>query len=170
MLFNSLDFLLIFLPAALLGYHSIKNIKLKLAWITILSLVFYAYWNWKFVGLIIISVIIDFICGKRITDFRLSDRRKAKKWMIVSIVTNLVILGFFKYCDFFIGSANFFLDSTEKFQLLNIILPVGISFYTFQSMSYSIDLYRGDAKPARSFLNFSQLMILRHPLPKHPLG
>ena len=160
MLFNSLDFLLIFLPAALLGYHSIKNIKLKLAWITILSLVFYAYWNWKFVGLIIISVIIDFICGKRITDFRLSDRRKAKKWMIVSIVTNLVILGFFKYCDFFIGSANFFLDSTEKFQLLNIILPVGISFYTFQSMSYSIDLYRGDAKPARSFLNFSAYVTL----------
>ena len=131
MLFNSLDFLLIFLPVALLGYHSIKNIKLKLAWITILSLVFYAYWNWKFVGLIIISVIIDFICGKRITDFRLSDRRKAKKWMIISIVTNLVILGFFKYCDFFIGSANFFLDSTEKFQLLNIILPVGISSIPF---------------------------------------
>lgn len=160
MLFNSLDFLLIFLPIALIGYHLIKIDNLKLTWITVLSLIFYGYWNWKFIGLIIVSIIIDYICGKRIISFRTNNKSKAKKWMMISIVSNLSILGFFKYCDFFIESINFFVESNQKFQLLNIILPVGISFYTFQSMSYSIDLFRGDAKPAKSFLNFSAYVTL----------
>ena len=160
MLFNSLEFILIFLPITLIGFHLISNKKLKLTWITIFSLIFYGYWNWKFIGLIILSIIIDYLCGKKITELLPSSNARAKKWMLISIISNLAILAFFKYCDFFINSFNFFIDTSQKIELLNIILPVGISFYTFQSMSYSIDLYRGEAKPTKSFLHFTTYVTL----------
>jgi len=160
MLFNSLIFLFVFLPITLLGWYTIKGQSYRLLWITILSLVFYAYWNWMFIGLLLLSIGIDYYCGLRITRHVNTDNKLAKKWMITSIISNLLILGFFKYCDFFIKSVNLLSFLPSEISYLNIILPVGISFYTFQSMSYSIDLYRGDAKPANSFLTFSAYVTL----------
>jgi len=160
MLFNSFAFALFF-PIVLIIYWRLplrgQNIFLLLA-----SYFFYGYWDWRFLSLIAISTVVDFISGLRIeqagsgTDQSTLKRRKF--WLILSICTNLGILGFFKYFNFFIGTLDGTLsglgvDSSGLF--LNIILPVGISFYTFQTMSYTIDIYRGKMNPTRKFLDFA---------------
>jgi alginate O-acetyltransferase complex protein AlgI len=157
MLFNSVFFLLIFLPVFLILWHGIRNIKIRLVSLTLLSFFFYGYWDYRFVGLMLISIIIDYVCGEKIDAFLKIDKKKAKRWMLVSVFANLLILGFFKYFNFFVDSLYEVLPIEGIFSkpALNIILPVGISFYTFQSMSYSIDLYRGQAKKIKSFLHFS---------------
>ena len=160
MLFNSLEFLLIYLPLTLLGWFFISKKELKLTWIIVLSLVFYGYWNWRYVGLLLLSIVIDFYCGNRILSTLNTNKSASKKWMYVSIGANLFILGFFKYTDLILSSFNEFLPQSSHIELFNLLLPVGISFYTFQSMSYSIDLYRGDAPRAKSFLNFGAYVTM----------
>ncbi len=117
---------------------------------------FYAWWDIRFLVLMLISILIDFFCGRWIHNAAFKNRKKF--FLTLSIVSNLSMLGFFKYYNFFIESFN----STFSFAgipiqgpLLNIILPVGISFYTFQTLSYTIDIYRGTLKPASSFFAFS---------------
>ncbi|MCL4143782.1 UNVERIFIED_CONTAM: hypothetical protein GTU68_049562, partial [Idotea baltica] len=157
MLFNSFIFIIVFLPAFLLLWHGIKSVKFKLAVLTVMSFIFYGYWDYRFVGLMVISIIIDFICGEQIHKHLISEKKVAKRWMMVSIISNLTILGFFKYFNFFVDT--FFalipLEGIVSQPTLEVILPIGISFYTFQSMSYSIDLYRGEAQKVKSFLHFS---------------
>jgi alginate O-acetyltransferase complex protein AlgI len=157
MLFNSVFFILLFLPIFLLLWHSIKNIQSRLVVLTILSFVFYGYWDYRFVALMLISIVIDYACGEQISRHLRGNKAKAKRWMLVSVFANLSILGFFKYFNFFVDSLFEILPMESVFDrpTLNIILPVGISFYTFQSLSYSIDLYRGQAKKIKSFLHFS---------------
>ena len=118
------------------------------------SYYFYAYWDYRFLSLIIISTLVDYFTGNRI--YESQDLKSKKTFLALSIVVNLGVLFFFKYFNFFIDSANTAL-SNFNFSIthLDIILPIGISFYTFQSMSYSLDIYRGELKPAKSFLDFA---------------
>ncbi len=118
------------------------------------SYYFYAYWDYRFLSLIIISTLVDFFTGNRI--YETQNLKTKKTYLALSIFVNLGILFFFKYFNFFIDSANIGLAGLNvSLSNLDIILPVGISFYTFQSMSYSLDIYRGELKPAESFLDFA---------------
>ncbi len=159
MVFSSHIFLFYFLPLALCCYY-ISPQRLRPLVLTLLSYVFYGWWNPWFTLLMLGSTVVDYGCGKLISANPDSPgKRKAGLW--ISIVTNLSLLGFFKYAIFFATNAGTlmgwfgFAEVDPPEFLMKVILPVGISFYTFQSMSYSIDLYRGDAKPARNFVDFA---------------
>ncbi|HJP19863.1 MAG TPA: MBOAT family O-acyltransferase [Nitrospinota bacterium] len=118
------------------------------------SYYFYAYWDFRFLFLIVISSLVDYYAGKRI--YIANEKRKKKLFLSLSLIINLGILGFFKYFNFFIGSIETLFEGfNAPFSHLNIILPVGISFYTFQSMSYTIDIYRGSLKPTDDFIDFA---------------
>lgn len=144
MLFNSLTYA-IFLPLVFLLYwfYLEKNLKVQNFFLLIVSYVFYGWWDWRFLGLVFISSLIDYLCALWIEQSTEPGRRKL--FLALSIVTNLGLLFFFKYFNFFVNSFAD-LSNTLGFQAnhssLNIILPVGISFYTFQTMSYTIDVYR----------------------------
>ncbi len=157
MLFNSLDFA-VFLPIVFILYWFIanRNLKLQNALIVLASYYFYALWDWRFLFLIIFSTLVDYSVGYYLG--KTTESKKRKLLLAISIVVNLGFLGFFKYY-------NFFLDNfIEVFRLfgqpiqpssLNIILPVGISFYTFQTMSYTIDVYRKQLEPTKDLIAFS---------------
>ena len=144
MLFNSIAFL-IFLPITFILYWFLvnKTFKLQNFFILIASYVFYGSWDWRFLSLIIISSITDYLLGLKIHQSESNSKRKT--YLIISLVINLGVLGFFKYYNFFIDS---FIDLFRLFGVslnlstLSILLPVGISFYTFQTLSYTIDVYR----------------------------
>ena len=157
MLFNSLDFA-IFLPIVFLLYWFVtqKNLKLQNALIVLASYVFYGWWDWRFLSLIIFSTVVDYLIGQRLRTEDKQSKRKVLLW--TSIIVNLGFLGFFKYYNFFLENfANAF--SLFGMQInansLNIILPVGISFYTFQTLSYTIDVYRKKLEPTKDFVAFS---------------
>jgi len=161
MLFNSYEFLFLFLPVVLLGYYLLVPKGARLGWLTLLSYFFYGWWDWRFCSLMLISTLIDYQAGKHIGAS--DDRIVRRRWLILSMVSNLSLLGFFKYFDLAAQSVNqltalFGLDA--PIPLLHVVLPVGISFYTFQSMSYSIDIYLGAAKPARSIWSFACYVAL----------
>jgi len=156
MLFNSLDFL-IFLPIVFTIYWSLtKNLKLQNFLVLLSSYIFYGWWDYRFLLLIFISTIIDYSVGLKLPN---AAREKQKVLLSLSILCNLGLLGFFKYYNFFIDSwislLNGFGYSNESLWTLNIILPVGISFYTFQTMSYTIDIYRNNLKPTKDFISFA---------------
>ena len=156
MLFNSLDFA-IFLPIVFFTYWFVtaKNLKLQNFLVLIASYVFYGWWDWRFLSLIIFSTIVDYSIGRRLG---VEDDKKKRKYLLwSSIGINLGFLGFFKYYNFFLEN---FIDAFTLFgyslqaNSLNIILPVGISFYTFQTMSYTIDIYRRKLEPTRDLIAF----------------
>jgi D-alanyl-lipoteichoic acid acyltransferase DltB (MBOAT superfamily) len=157
MLFNSLDFA-IFLPIVFLLYWFVaqKNLKLQNALIVVASYVFYGWWDWRFLSLIIFSTVVDYLVGQRLRTEDKQSKRKVLLW--TSIIVNLGFLGFFKYYNFFLEN---FVDAFSLFGMqinansLNIILPVGISFYTFQTLSYTIDVYRKKLEPTKDFMAFS---------------
>lgn len=144
MLFNSFPFIFGFLPVALLGYYLIKVDRLQLWFLFASSIVFYAYWSRTYVFLLLFTVILDFFIAQAI--FRSKTQRGRKALLLTSVIANLTILGFFKYYNFFAASVNELLHglgvSSSLLPAFNLILPIGISFYTFQSMSYVIDVYR----------------------------
>jgi alginate O-acetyltransferase complex protein AlgI len=156
MLFNSSIFLFIFLPLALLGWYQIKSLKGRLIFLTVVSCFFYGYWDYRFVALMLFSICFDYFCGNKIHALTESNNLSARYWVAASIIINLAILGFFKYFNFFIDTAEAVWPGgfTSRVRL-DIILPVGISFYIFESMTYSIDIYRRIAKPAASFFHLS---------------
>ena len=157
MLFNSPEFLL-FLPIVFGLYWFVvqRNLKAQNALLVIASYVFYGWWDWRFLGLIALSTLVDFFVGLQIDKAHVKRDRRA--WLGVSLLVNLGLLCYFKYSNFFIQS---WIDAwasvgvTMQVSSLKVILPVGISFYTFQTLSYSIDIYRGNIKPTRSLVNFS---------------
>ena len=155
MVFSSHIFIFYFLPLALAVYYAAPRM-LKHLVLTLMSYLFYGWWNPWFVFLMLGSTIVDYVCGKVITAPGASVAKR-KAGLLTSIIVNLSVLGFFKYWGFFQGNLNLLLDVWGQTQMpiFKVILPVGISFYTFQSMSYSIDLYRGHARPARTFLDFA---------------
>ncbi len=119
------------------------------------SYLFYGWWDWRFLSLILISSVLDFFCGRAI--HRSESKRRKKLFLAFSVLGNLSILGFFKYFNFFADSAAGMLSVfglQAHMPTLMIILPVGISFYTFQTMSYTLDIYKGKFKPTNNFLNF----------------
>ena len=157
MFFNSLDFA-IFLPIVFILYwfFTRNNLKIQNFLIVISSYVFYGWWDWRFLSLIIFSTIVDFNIGKRLKIEE--NQRKRKRVLLYSIIINIGFLGFFKYYNFFLDnfvSAFSFFGMTIGTSSLNIILPAGISFYTFQTMSYTIDVYNRKLKPTESFIDFS---------------
>ncbi len=156
MLFNSIDFA-IFLPIVFLIYWFVLNRNLKLQNLFLLSAsyVFYGWWDWRFLSLIAFSSTVDYIVGRSL--YNSVDGLKRKSLLLVSILVNLGFLAFFKYYNFFLQNfieAFLLLGRPINPQGLNIILPVGISFYTFQTLSYSIDVYRKKVRPTKSIIAF----------------
>lgn len=157
MLFNSLDFA-IFLPIVFILYWFVTNNNLKLQnlLVVIASYTFYAWWDWRFLSLIIFSTVVDYSIGIFLS--KESQERKRKILLWVSIIVNLGFLAFFKYSNFFLEN---FVDAFSFFGMslntnsLNIILPVGISFYTFQTLSYTIDVYKRKLEHTKDFIAFS---------------
>ena len=157
MLFNSLEFL-IFLPSVFILYWSVvnKNLKLQNLFLLVASYIFYGWWDWRFLSLIALSTVVDYFVGFKIESS--SNKPSKKKWLCLSIAVNLGLLGFFKYYNFFIESwvdawAGLGYDISPY--TIRVILPVGISFYTFQTLSYSIDIYKGKLKPTKDFIAFA---------------
>lgn len=154
MLFNSIEFA-IFLPIVFLLYWFVfnRNLKLQNLFVVVASYVFYGWWDWRFLLLIAFTSFCSWGSGLLIDQYR-SELSKAKAISVLNIVLNLLILGVFKYYDFFVTSfAQAFHFSTDGL-LLKVILPVGISFYTFQALSYSIDVYRGKLEPTTDIVQF----------------
>jgi D-alanyl-lipoteichoic acid acyltransferase DltB (MBOAT superfamily) len=156
MLFNYFDFD-VFLPVVFLLYWLIfnKNILLRNIFLLVASYVFYGFWDWRFLPLIATSSLTDFFLGRQLG--KTDDSRKRKLYLTISLSVNLGILGFFKYYNFFADSfisAFTLFGKPFSYTPLNIILPVGISFYTFQSMSYIIDIYYRKFEPTGKIINF----------------
>jgi len=157
MLFNSIDFA-IFLPIVFLLYWGLlkRNLRLQNILIVISSYLFYGWWDWRFLSLILFSTLADFLIGKRLGVEKKNTHRKRLLWL--SIAINLGFLGFFKYYNFFLDSfqsAFSFAGFAIGGDMLNIVLPVGISFYTFQTLSYTIDVYKGKLEPTSDLIAFS---------------
>ena len=157
MLFNSIDFA-IFLPIVFLLYWFVTNKSLRLQnfLIVVASYLFYGWWDWRFLSLILFSTMVDYLVGIYLS--KTEDKRRRKFLLGISIFVNLGFLGFFKYYNFFLEnfvSVFSFFGNPINPQGLNIVLPVGISFYTFQTLSYSIDIYRRKLQPTKDFVAFS---------------
>ena len=157
MLFNSLDFA-IFLPIVFILYWFVfsKNLKLQNLLIVIASYLFYGWWDWRFLSLIVFSTLVDYSVGIALS--KQENRLKRKLLLWTSIIVNIGFLGFFKYYNFFLDNfinAFSFFGSEIKANSLNVILPVGISFYTFQTLSYSIDVYKRKLEPTKDVFAFS---------------
>jgi len=157
MLFNSLDFA-IFLPVVFVIYWLMadEDIKKQNLFLVLASYTFYGWWDWRFLFLILFSTVVDYSIGIGLSKREDPKIRKGLLWL--SIGVNLGFLGFFKYYNFFLDnfiSAFSFFGVTMDARALSIILPVGISFYTFQTLSYTIDVYRGKLEPTRDFLAFT---------------
>ena len=150
MIFSSIPFLFFFFPLFILLYFTLP-FKYKNHILLLFSLIFYAWGEPIYILLMIFSSIVDFINGKNIEKYK-DDNKKKKIYLIISIIINISLLGFFKYADFFIKVINNILNL--DIPLLKLGLPIGISFFTFQTMSYSIDVYRGDVKAEKDFLTF----------------
>ncbi|HLV13715.1 MAG TPA: MBOAT family O-acyltransferase [Xanthomarina sp.] len=156
MLFNTIDFA-IFMPIVFLMYWFVfkKNIRNQNLFLLVVSYFFYACWDWRFLGLIFLSSLVDYLVGLSLA--KTHENVKRKTLLITSLVVNLGVLGFFKYYNFFLES---FQDAFSLFgrslesSTLDILLPVGISFYTFQTLSYTIDVYRKRLEATNNILSF----------------
>ena len=155
MLFSSIPFLYYFLPAVLIVYFAVPR-NLKNAVLLLFSLVFYGWGEPKLLALMIFTIAMFFFCGLMIE--RVRDQKGKKFWLVVSVVISLTLLGIFKYADFFIDSFNAVTGLSVP--LLRLALPVGISFYTFQSLSYTIDVYRGKVPAQRNPISFGAYVAL----------
>lgn len=154
MLFNSYEFLFFFIAAFTL-YWGLGSRRSQNLFLIAASYVFYGYWDWRFLGLIVASSAVDYIIGLKLHNT--TARPYRLRLLLVSIIFNLGVLGFFKYFDFFVTSFAALLESMglhPNLPLLHVILPVGISFYTFQTMSYTIDIYRRQLEPTRDIAAF----------------
>lgn len=155
MVFSGLTFLLCYLPAVLIVYYLAPR-KMKNLVLFLFSLLFYAWGEPIYVGLMIFSTILDYCCGRAAEKYR--GTKKAKAALIVSVTVNLGLLCLFKYTDFLLTTINSLLGTSIP--LLNLPLPIGISFYTFQTMSYTIDVYRGDNKAQKNIISFGAYVSL----------
>src|SRR5258706_14588002 len=158
MRFNSLAFL-VFLPLFAAAYWSTSG-RLRLWVMLIASLIFYAWWDWRFVFLLLFSSLVDYSLGILLENEQ--DESLRKQLIVISVAINLGVLGFFKYFNFFVGSAAQISNSLglhATYDALKIVLPVGISFYVFKTMSYTIDVYRRTEKAERDLLRFTTFVV-----------
>lgn len=154
MLFNTLDFWLFFV--LVYGVYRLLGTRAQNLWLLGASYLFYGFWDYRFVFLLALSTSVDWLLARRISRER--TREGARKWVAMSVTVNLVFLGAFKYFNFFVGSFAVLLEALglkAHLPVIEILLPVGISFYTFQSMSYIVDVYRGDVEPSASLVEFA---------------
>src|SRR5436305_497751 len=154
MLFNSFQYWIFFLIVAVLFY----SVPFRVGKVLLLcaSYVFYMWWDPRFIVLILTSTVVDYFLGILL---EMANARRKRLLLIVSLVVNLGFLGFFKYYNFFAGSLAALLHLPESSVILQIILPVGISFYTFASLSYTIDVYWGKMKAVRNFIDYAFFMV-----------
>jgi alginate O-acetyltransferase complex protein AlgI len=155
MLFTELRFVLFFAVAFAIHW-ALRKDGYRKGWLLLCSYAFYGAWDWRFCSLILFSTIVDYWTGKNLGKATPWGGRKL--WVSISLVTNLGLLGFFKYFDFFVESGQGLFDFFGlefPVRTIGVILPVGISFYTFQTLSYTIDIYRGTLKPVDKFLDFA---------------
>src|SRR5262245_16359286 len=143
MLFNSYIFLFGFLPITLLGYFvlALRSVRLGAGWLALASLVFYGYWDVRYVPLLLGSIVFNFLIGARIN--AAARTRRAGRLLAVGVTGNLLLLGYFKYADFFLGSIAAI--SGREIGALGIVLPLGISFFTFTQIAYLADARIGKA-------------------------
>jgi len=155
MLFNSFIFF-IFLAIVFGLFLLLPGRRCRVIWLLIASYAFYAYWDWRFLGLLAISTVTDFAVALRLEQ---TEEKRKRRWLLwVSCLVNLGILGFFKYFNFFADSAQALLSSVGFHPAafhLDLVLPIGISFYTFKTLSYTIDNYRRKLKPVHSFSDYA---------------
>ncbi|MEK9968444.1 MAG: MBOAT family O-acyltransferase [Ferrovibrio sp.] len=154
--FPFLVFAIIFFPL-----YFVTRGQLRITLMLVASYIFYSWWDWRFLSLLILTTLVDYCAALKIADSRSPSRRHS--YLMISVVANLTVLGFFKYFNFFIDSAAVVLDSIGlhySMPVLDIVLPIGISFYTFQSMSYTIDVYRRESRAERSLLVFATCVAI----------
>ena len=145
MLFNSVEFLFIFLPVTFFVYFALNKLKLvtmATGWLVIASLAFYSYWKIDYLPLILLSMIFNYTLGTTLSSEKLKINRKLV--MLGGIALNVALLGYYKYFDFLIQNINALFHS--DFNYMNIMLPLGISFFTFQQIAYVVDSYKGLTK------------------------
>ncbi len=155
MLFNSYQFIFLFLPITFFIYFYLNKKHLteaSKAFMVLASLFFYSWWNIKYLPLILISMLINYSVGRELSTPKRLKKISKKKLLTFGIVFNLALLGYYKYMDFFISNVNFLLHSNIK--LLHLALPLAISFFTFQQIAYLVDSYRGETKEY-DFLNYA---------------
>jgi alginate O-acetyltransferase complex protein AlgI len=160
-LFNSYIFLFGFLPSVLVGCWALRNKNLRLAFLTVSSWFFYAWWDWRFLPLMLSTTTVDYIGALLIE--RTDDERRRRLVLAVSLGTNLSLLGYFKYAGFFLNSLHGIgssLGLPVDVPTLHILLPIGISFYTFNSMSYTIDVFRRRVTPTKHVLEYTTFVAL----------
>jgi alginate O-acetyltransferase complex protein AlgI len=170
MLFNSFVFIFAFLPITYAGFWILKSADARYKWLTVTGYLFYAYWDWRFCLLMLFSTVVSFVAGLGI--LRSETSRTRRLYLVIPITVDLCLLAFFKY-------ANFGLETTRALfsaagvpidvPHLDIILPVGISFYTFHTISYIVDAYRGQIRPTKNFFEFSAYVSLFSQLVAGPI-
>ena len=155
MVFSSVTFLFYFLPIVLVLYYLVPN-KLKNLILLISSFIFYFYGEPKYVLLMVFSIMSTYICGRLVDKYR--GTKKSKLFLILEIIISIGLLIYFKYADFIIKNINLWLS--QKIDLINVLLPIGISFYTFQMISYVVDVYKGEVKVQKNILKLATYVSL----------
>jgi len=160
-LFNSHVFLFCFLPLVLLGWWRLRAPTVRLGFLAVASYVFYAWWSWHFVPLLAATTAVDYAAGHAIA--RSDDERRRRTLLAAALSVNIALLAYFKYVGFFLHSANgigAWVGLAHPFPELRVLLPIGISFYTFNSMSYTIDVYRRRVRPASGPLHYAAFVAM----------
>ena len=155
MLFNSLKFLFLFLPVTYFVFWRLRSKNQRYMWLTIASYVFYGAWNYKFCALMAFSTVVSFLSGLAMAQY---VGRRRKLYLILPITVDLLLLGYFKYVNFglhSIAAAAHWFHRPVQFDFVDVVLPVGISFYTFHTITYIVDCYRGVVEPTRNFFEFA---------------
>jgi alginate O-acetyltransferase complex protein AlgI len=161
MLFTSYVFLFGFLPPVLAGWWLLRPKSVRLAFLTVSSWFFYAWWDWRFLPLMLSTTMVDYVAALALS--RTEDERRRRVLLVSSLSVNLGLLGYFKYAGFFVGSLDGIghaLGFPVDLPALHILLPIGISFYTFNSMSYTIDVFRRRVEPTRNVLEYTTFVAL----------
>src|SRR5437762_10138570 len=151
MVFNSDVFLFAFLPAVFALFWLARTKQQRYVILTVSGYVFYGYWDWRFCFLLLFSSLVSFVAALMIA--RAGSRRAARRWMVGSVTVDLTVLGFFKYYNFFASNLHAAIPSVAP-PLLDIVLPVGISFYTFHTISYIVDVADGRVRPTRNLFEY----------------
>ncbi len=161
MVFSSIEFLYLYMPITLFIYFLIpaKYLTLRNLALLVLSLLFYGWGEPVYIFIMFFSIAVDYICGYLVAKNRETNPKKAKAAMLASVVINLSVLGFFKYLDFIIENLAL-IPIFSSLKPLGIALPIGISFYTFQTMSYTLDIYLGKAKMQKNIFTFGAYVTM----------
>jgi alginate O-acetyltransferase complex protein AlgI len=170
MLFNSVEFLFVFLPVTYLVFWGLPSARARYVWLAVTGYVFYSYWSPWFTLLMLFSTVVSFSAGLGL--LRWTDERRRRLCVAVPVTADLLLLGFFKYANFGLGTARTvtgWLGHPLQVPHLDIILPIGISFYTFHTISYIVDSYRGVIKPTRNFFEFAAYVSLFSQLVAGPI-